>query len=84
MAVTSTRSTFESWFSNPSELVSRKVIRAEITNPEIRAGFVLSNLIILAPIFLKFTKPPSSSFDDVALNCYERVKMRENVTCNLE
>ena len=42
-----------------------------MTNAEISADFVLSNLIMLAPIFLKLTKTPSSSLDDVALNCDE-------------
>ena len=71
MAVTSTLSTFESWFSNPSEPVSRNVMCEEMTNPEISTVFVLSNLILLAPIFLKLAKSPLSPFDDVALHCDE-------------
>ena len=42
MAVTSTRPTYESWFSNPSKPVSRNVICAEMTNPEISAVFQCS------------------------------------------
>ena len=44
---------------------------AEMTNPEISTVFVLSNLILLAPIFLKLAKSPLSPFDDVALHCDE-------------
>ena len=62
---------FESWFSNPSEPVSRNVMCEEMTNPEISTVFVLSNLILLAPIFLKLAKSPLSPFDDVALHCDE-------------
>ena len=44
---------------------------------------VLSNFVMFALIFRKLTKSPSSSFDDVDLNCDE-VNVSEMLLDNLE